>query len=353
MTNSTIDIIRKKHNAPGFHYLLFNSEEVIRDVYSGFQNEETNIPVNDRTSFHAFSITKTFTAVAIMQLVQRGSLTLEDPIANYLPSYSFSKPVTIRQLLCHQSGIANPLPLKWTHLESDHTHFDYKAFSESIILGNLKLKNPPGRKFAYSNINYLILGRLIEEVSGKEYDDYIKEYIFNQLPTSEYLGFDIPESNHATGYHANTWFQNLLLSLLFDKKKMMYASGDEWTGFNPFYINGRSYGGVICSPNALMEFCRALMNKNEPLLPTSLIEAMLSPQQTADGKETIMSLGWFKGAIDGKEYYCHAGGGGGYYCELRLYPALGVSSVIMMNSSGMKDDRILDHLDIEYLRTII
>lgn len=349
MIETTSDIVRKKHDAPAFHYLFFNSDSILQDVSIGYQNVETKLAVNDSTSFHAFSVTKTFTAVAIMQLVQQHVIQLEDTVTKYIPSFKFSKPVTIRNLLCHQSGIANPLPLKWTHLEQEHKNFDYRTFSDSIILSNLKLKRSPGKKYSYSNINYLVLGRLLEEITGSEYKEYITTNILNRIPTKEYIGFEVPESNHATGYHPNSWFQGILLDILLDKNKMTFKANDAWRGFKPFYINGLPYGGIIGTPNSLMEFCRALLRDDDSLLSKPLIKEMLSAQQTNNGKGTEMCLGWFKGVVNDLEYYCHAGGGGGYYTEIRLYPTLGCGSVIMTNSSGMKDDRILDLLDVNSL----
>jgi len=353
MIESTPNIIKNEHNAPAFHYLFFSSDSALVDVRQGYQNVESKLEVDDRTSFHAFSVTKTFTAVAVMQLVEEGKIKLDDPIINYLPSYTFSKPVTIRDLLCHQSGIANPLPLKWTHLADVHASFDYSKFSDSIILNHLELKRPPGTKYAYSNINYLVLGKLIEEISGKEYQAYISENIINILPTKEYMGFDIPESNHATGYHANTWVQNLVLGFLLDKSKMMYRADEDWNGFKPFYNNGAPYGGIISTPTALKVYCQELLKNNGMLLPKNSVDKMLTEQPTKKGSKTAMSLGWFKGKLDENDYYCHAGGGGGYYSEIRLYPALGYGSVIMLNSSGMKDDRILDYLDVEQFKKLM
>jgi len=349
MIENTPNIVNREHAAPAFHYLFFDSDSVLKDVCQGYQHVENKLALDDKTSFHAFSVTKTFTAVAIMQLVEEGNVKLDTPILKYLPTYAFSDTVTIRNLLCHQSGIANPLPLKWTHLADEHASFDYRKFSDTIILNHLKLKRPPGKKYAYSNINYLVLGRLIEEISEKTYQDYITQNILNRLPTKEYIGFDIPALNHATGYHANNWFQNLVLGFLMDKGKMMYRADENWIGFNPFYNNGAPYGGIISSPKALMRFCQAFLNGNETLLSRALTSEMLGAQKTNNGTITEMCLGWFKGKLNGQDYYCHAGGGGGYYSEIRLYPALGYGSLIMLNSSGMKDGRILDNLDIEHL----
>ncbi|MEJ2005618.1 MAG: serine hydrolase, partial [Cyclobacteriaceae bacterium] len=167
-----------------------------------------------------------------------------------------------KNLLCHQSGIANPFPLKWIHLASEHADFDYERFSNTIILNHLELKRSPGKKFAYSNINYLVLGRLIEEINTKKYQDYITDNILTRLPSNEYIGFDIPESNHASGYHPNTWFQNFILGFLINKDKMIYKADENWNGFNPFYINGAPYGGIISSPRTLMTFCQSLLNGN-------------------------------------------------------------------------------------------
>ncbi|RED43812.1 CubicO group peptidase (beta-lactamase class C family) [Seonamhaeicola aphaedonensis] len=352
MNEDIQNILKTEHNAPAFHYLFFNSDSVIKEVLHGCRNVEEKVDVDSQTSFHAFSVTKTFTAVAVMQLVEEGKIMLEDPIIKYLPNCRFSNPVTIKDLLCHQSGIGNPLPLKWTHLAHEHIDFDYRKFSDSIIMNHLKLKRAPGKKYAYSNINYLVLGGLIEEMSGKEYQAYIADNILNQLPTKEYIGFDIPKSNHANGYHANTWFQNLVLGFLLDKSKMMYQADEDWNGFHPFYNNGAPYGGIISTPNALRVFCQELLKNNGKLLSQSSIDKMLTEQLTLSGKNTGMSLGWFKGTFNEKDYYCHAGGGGGYYSEIRIYPSLGLGSVIMTNSSGMADDRILDQLDRQYLINI-
>ncbi len=156
--------------------------------------------------------------------------------------------------------------------------------------------------------------------------------------------------NHATGYHANTWFQNLVLGFLIDKSIMMYRADDKWKGFIPFYNNGAPYGGIISTPSALKVYCQELLKNNGNLLPKTVVDEMLTEQKTNDGSKTAMALGWFKGELAGNEYYCHAGGDGGYYSEIRLYPFLGLGSVIMLNSSGMTDDRILDDLDIGQLK---
>ncbi len=339
------NIVLKYHPCPGYNYLFFNKDSILYEDIYGVQSIEQNQAVNDSTSFHAFSTTKTFTAVAIIQLVEQGLINLNDPITKYLPEYSFSKVILIKHLLCHQSGLANPIPLKWTHSEDEHDHFSYQHFCDTLISKYLKLKRKPGRKYSYSNLNYLVLGRLIEVVSGKSYPSHINDAILKLLSNENFIGFKLPDTNHSSGYHANSWFQKLLLGLLLDQNKSMYPVNEKWNGFNPFYVNGVAYGGLFASPKAMMAFCQALLGDSDLLLSRSSIQTMLTEQLTSKGKSTKMTLGWFSGKFDNHEYYCHAGGGGGYYTEIRIYPKLGVGSVIMMNSSGMKDERLLDQLD--------
>lgn len=336
-------------NSPAYHYILFNADSILEQHLAGYQNVEKGISADHETSYRAFSITKTFTAVAIMQLVESEQLHLDAAIDTYIPEYRFSEPVTIRQLLNHQSGLANPIPLRWTHLQENHDAFSFESFCDSLILSKLKLKHPPGKKFSYSNLNYLVLGKLIEKITDKNYEEYVWEHILEPLESEGAIGFDHPTTNQATGYHPNTLFQNVMLGMLLDKEKTTYIANDQWLGFHPFYMNGSSYGGLFSSAKGLMTYGQAMISSNDKLLSKTSFDSMLSEQMTSNGKSTGMSLGWFLGTIHEAQYYYHAGGGGGYYAELRVYPELGVGSIVMLNSSGMKDHRLLDVMDAEYL----
>lgn len=343
MTIATSDMFSKKHSAPAYHYLMFSQDEVLINNFSGFQDVEQELQVNDSTSFHAFSTTKTFTAVAVMQLVEQGKVDLKTNIQDYLPEYAFSKPITVRQLLSHQSGLANPIPLKWVHVATKHDAFDPEVFANRIILDNLTVKRKPGSKFAYSNLNYIVLGQLIEAVTGTSYADYITQNVLARLETSAYIGFEHPNNNHAVGYYANTWTQNLMLSLLLDKRQLTTDGNKEWRAFKPFYVNGQAYGGLLASPHALMAYCQSLLR--DDLLNHDSRLSLFQEQTNAKGKLTGMALGWFVSELNGTTYYCHTGGGGGYYAEIRIYPSLGLGSVLMTNNSGMRDLRVLDELD--------
>jgi len=104
------------------------------------------------------------------------------------------------------------------------------------------------------------------------------------------------------------------------------------------YLNGRAYGGLISNAKSLAAYLESVLN-HELLSPE--ITSMMFTEQMGG-----MCLGWFKGEVDGKKYYCHSGGGGAYGCEIRIYPSENLTSVVMFNRSMMfRDERILDKID--------
>src|SRR5947207_4807479 len=101
---------------PGVHYIHFNEEKIIYEFLEGSANIRERVKVSHRTVFHACSVTKTFTALAIMQLQQRNELNIENPIKYYWPEFPYPGNITIQHLLSHTAGIPNPIPLNWIHL---------------------------------------------------------------------------------------------------------------------------------------------------------------------------------------------------------------------------------------------
>jgi CubicO group peptidase (beta-lactamase class C family) len=90
-------------------------------------------PVTPRTTFHCFSTTKPVTALAVLQLVMEGRVFLDEPLATYLPELPYRNGATVRQVLSHQAGFPNPLPLSWVHADADHASFDASGFLERVL----------------------------------------------------------------------------------------------------------------------------------------------------------------------------------------------------------------------------
>ena len=340
----------KKNRTPSVQYAIFDTERIIRRYTYGYADFENKKEATENTTYNAYSVTKTFTALAILQLAEQNKLRLDGALREYLPDIPYGPEITVKQVLSHSAGIPNPIPLNWIHLKNDHKTFDRNKFFMDIINKNNKVRSNPNEKFAYSNLGYVILGQLIEKISGVTYEDYIQDNIIKKLriPVND-IGFEINDTTrHATGYHKKISFSNLLLGFLIDKSKYMSGTGNKWTSFKSFYVNGTSYGGLIGAPDAFIRYIRELLTPDNNLITKDSWNNLFTENFTAGNKPTGMCLSWFKGQLKGNVYFTHAGGGGGYYCEIRIYPDLGLGSVIFFNRTGMTDERFLDKVDKLY-----
>jgi D-alanyl-D-alanine carboxypeptidase len=341
----------RKNKTPSVQYVIFNRDSVMYRFRSGFADILNQKKVEDITTYNAYSVTKTFTALAVLQLAQQKKLDIDIPVKSYFPDFPYSSEITIRQLMTHSAGIPNPVPLSCIHLTDEHQSFDRNRFFNRIFIENNKTKSNPNEKYAYSNLGYVLLGQLIEKVSGLSYEDYIRENIFQPLNIRpNELDFTITEpDNHAKGYIKRFSFFNIILGLLLNKSKYMDKTEGKWKSFKNLYVNGTSYGGLIGTPDGFAKYLQELIRPDCKLIPDDYKKLLFTENHLNSGKKTGVCLSWFKGYLNGKEYFAHAGGGGGYYCEIRVYPEQGIGSVIMFNRTGMSDERFSDKVDKYFL----
>lgn len=144
----------------------------------GLANYELKVPITPRTKFRLGSLTKAFTAAAILQLAEKDLLHVDDPISKYLPEYPSGEKITLHHLLTHTSGIPDLTALP----EYPKFKLDPTTLNRTIDLFRFRpLEFEPGTKFHYSNSNYILLTAIIEKVSGRNYSDYLRESIFLPL----------------------------------------------------------------------------------------------------------------------------------------------------------------------------
>lgn len=339
----------ERHQTPSVQYAFFDLERTQVEFRHGLKNIRLQQPVHALTTYHLFSITKTFTALAMLQLAEAGKIELKNPAVQYLPDFPYPDTITVEHLLNHTSGIPNPMPLRWIHAECEHTSFQHDAFFTDVFRQHAALSFTPGTRFQYSNLGYVLLGQLIEQVSGQLYEDYVTTHIFKRcgIDNGE-LRFTMDPSTHATGYHKRFSITGAVLPMLVDTQKFMGHPEGRWKPFTRFYNNGKAYGGAIGSVKGLIRYAQALLHEHSVLLGDRY-KHRLFDETRIGGKPTGMSLSWFTGELKGNHYVAHAGGGGGYYVELRLYPGLQAGSVIVYNRSGMRDERMLDKTDRFFL----
>jgi D-alanyl-D-alanine carboxypeptidase len=332
---------------PCVSYYIFDKDNIIYQFREGVADIGNQRKVNDTTTFNAFSVTKTFTALAILQLADNKRLDTSQPVKHFLSNFPYDPGITIQHLLNHSAGIPNPIPLGWIHLRQEHASFNRNQFFKTIMERHNKTKWSPNKRFAYSNLGYFILGRIIENITGIRYEQYIIDNIIRPLGLlPKELDFTINDTaEHAKGYVKQASFLNMLLTFFIDKSKYMSRAEGSWKPFKDYYVNGPSYGGLIGTPMALVKYIQELLKPGCSLISEPYKRLLFTENFTSDRKATGMCTSWFSGKLNGKQYFAHAGGGGGYYSEIRLYPGIGTGSVIMFNRTGMKDERFLNNID--------
>jgi CubicO group peptidase (beta-lactamase class C family) len=302
------------------------------------------------TTMMIYSMTKTVTAAALLQLVDQGRVGLDDPAITYIEDLPYGPELKIRHLLAQTSGIPNPIPLKWVHLSSDHPNYDEPSALHKILLENPELDFQPGKKYRYSNISYWLLGCIIARVAGIPFEDYVRQNIFRRLnlPETE-INFVIPVSaNQAKGYLPKWSFLNLFKSFMIDSK-FIGEYEDGWLHINEHYLNGPAFGGIVASARAIALFLQDQLQDSSRLFSRQIKTLFFEQQKNNDDQPVEMTLGWHIGRLAENRYYFKEGGGGGFHCEMRLYPAPKIATVVIANNTSFDSGKFLNDLDQKFL----
>lgn len=182
-----VDSYAKQHDFSGT-ILIQNNSKISYDRSFGFANRQLKVPNRNDTKYKVASITKAFTSVLILRLYEQGKIDLTKPIKTYLPDYAGegAGKVTIHQLLNHTSGMANidrNLTSEETVIKSGMPHYQAPYTTDELLAKfcSEKLVNEPGKVFDYNNADYIILGKIIERIHGKSYEQVLKETILQPL----------------------------------------------------------------------------------------------------------------------------------------------------------------------------
>ena len=338
-----------ERSVPGLQYRLVGRDGPLYEHDTGWADLARRTAMTPATTMMAYSMTKTITAAAVLQLVATDKLGLDDAVEKYLPT-PYGHDITIRQLLAHLSGIPNPIPLRWVHPASQHARFDERRALGAAMAAHPRLAFTPGTRFRYSNIGYWLLGEVVAIVSGCRFETYIAERVLAPLGiAAPDMGFAIPEgSPHANGYLEKYSFFNLTKRYLIDPQYIGTYEG-RWLRVEPHYLNGPAFGGIVGTARGFAMFLRDQLQPGSAILDARGRELFYTQQQTSRGKPIPMTLGWHMGRLGRVPFYFKEGGGGGFHCEMRIYPTPGVGTVVMANATGFNVNRCLNALDRQYL----
>lgn len=334
---------------PGLSVGVVYNDEVIYTKGFGVKNVDTKEYIDENSIFHMASVSKTFVATGIMQLVQQGKIHLDKYVIEYLPYFKLKddryKKITIRQLLTHISGMPDEDDYEW-----DKPQYNEDALERYVrSISGRELIWEPGEKFAYSNIAYEILGNVIEKVSGMSFEKYMKENILNvvQMKESNFLK-PLVSKELLTSPH------------VLDIKNGYGATVSEVFPYN------RAHGpsSTLCSN--VVEMCNyAIANmkvgkfkENKILEAHSYLELWRNHASTGWGGYTSeIGLAWFLGEYKGNKVRSHSGMDTGFRSNLIILPERGIAVVVMINSDyiGTKVlcESILDILlgeEVDYIK---
>ena len=342
-----------KKEIPGIQYLVLNKEGPIFEYNGGWRDVKNDLPVTPNTTFMMNSSTKPIVALAILQLVQKGALSLDDSLSLYFQEHPYGDKVKIRHLLNQTSGISNPAPLNWFHLLEEHdTHNENKSL-RAILVKNNELDFEPGEKYQYSNISYWLLGKVIEKISGGEYTAYIENNIFVPLGIKdEEMGFLIHNPTlQAKEYQKRFNLIHGVMRMILANK---YIGGSEksWKQINYVYHNGAAYGGLYGNARGIAKLLKDQLNGESNILSAEMKDHFYSQQKNSDNASIETTLGWHTGLLKNNRYFGKPGGGIGSHSNIRIYPKKGIATIFFVNQINISADSInefSDFLDNEFL----
>jgi CubicO group peptidase (beta-lactamase class C family) len=292
--------------------LVARDGRVLLDKGYGYANLEWNIPNDPDTVFRLGSVTKQFTAAAILLLEERGKLRTSDLVSTYLPDApaAWAK-ITIFNLLTHTSGIPN-----YTEL-SDLPTFKLLPTTPAQLVARFEAKPldfQPGEKWAYSNSNYALLGLLIEKVSGQTYADFLQQNIFTPLKMS-HSGYDTSAAiipHRASGYGMGPRGPQNAAYL---DMTVPYAAGALYSSTRDLRLWEEAlYGGRLLSAASLKKMTTPFLNN--------------------------YAMGLAVGQWGGHAFFSHSGGIDGFNTYLTYYPDEKMTVVVLGNLNGDAPDRI-------------
>lgn len=338
-----------ERRVPGIQYRAVGPGGALCEHDAGWADLARRIPMTPATTMMAYSMSKTITAAAVLQLVAAGTIGLDDAVERYLPT-PYGNGITVRQLLAHLSGIPNPIPLRWVHTISQHARFDDRRALGAAMAAHPRLASRPGRRFRYSNIGYWLLGEVVAIASGCRFESYVAERICSPLGiAASDLGYTIPDGTpHANGYLERYSFINLTKGLLIDPQFIGSYEG-RWLRIEPHYLNGPAFGGNVGTARGFATLLLDQLQPRSAILDPRGRELFYSQQRTSGGRAIPMTLGWHIGRRGRVPFFYKEGGGGGFHCEMRIYPTPGVGTVVMTNATGFDVKRCLNALDRQFL----
>lgn len=277
---------------PGAAVVVLRDGHIVFSRAYGMANVELGVPNTTRTKFRIASVTKTFTALAILQLVERGRVRLDDRVAKYLPDFTGGDRITIHHLLTHTAGLPDFIPFEQAK----------KMTPESV----------PGERLNYSNIGYIALGKIVAAVTGRTFEEYLREAILVPAGMTE-TGVDRRqpiEKNRASGY----------------------VRGEQGALVNADYTdsgNDPEAGGLYSTAEDMAAWVKALLSWK--IVSEETFRKAATPVRLNDGREGGYGYGFTLNSYRGLRQVSHGGDINGFNSYVAIYPEERLAVIVLSN----------------------
>lgn len=310
---------------PGAAVMVIHDGEIVHQAGYGYANLEERTPIDADTAFRLASVSKQFTAMAVMLLAEDGKLAYDDPIGRYLPELAPYEGVTIRHLLAHTGGLPE-------YYDIIDTSSGMPGNADALrLLGKMSdAVFAPGERYAYSNPGYDMLASLVAAVSGMDFASFMQERIFVPIGMTGSLIHDhtrpsVP--NRAIGYK---------------------PEGAGYALNNDDPLNGIvGSGGVYSTLNDLFKWDQALYG--EMLVSQDTLNEAFTPASLNNGESTHYGFGWRIDDYNGRRRVRHSGSWVGFRTHIARYPDDRFTVVILSNRADFRPGKYVDPITDIYL----
>jgi CubicO group peptidase (beta-lactamase class C family) len=315
-----VDAIIADHlspSGPGLSLLIGRGRRVLLQKGYGLSDVQQGIPVEPSTRFLIASVSKQFTAMAIMLLEHRKLLSYDEPIGRFFPELpAYRDQVTVRQLLTHTSGVKEYLNKEFFEAVEGGAEFDLSMVLQRIAgLGELEF--PPGSRWRYCNSGYVMLGAIVERVSGQSFASFLREHVFLPLGmTSTEVG---ESGEHLVGQAKGYTYRS---KTDFEEASYTFSANVGWAD-----------GNIISTTRDLFRWGQALYTAQ--LLPLGKLAASFVPCHPLDPAFSRYGFGHFISERRGVREVHHSGGIGGYVSRFSRFTDEQLTVILLSNAAGV------------------
>lgn len=309
-------------NGAGATVLVSRHGEILYSKAFGLANVELDVPMEADHVFRIGSITKQFTAIAILQLMEQGKLNLQDEITRFIPDYPLQgAKITIENLLTHTSGIRDYTSMKDS---LQRGKLDFKPEAMIDYFKNQPMRFAPGTRYEYSNSNYFLLGYIIEIITGNTYQHYLENNFFGPLDMH------------------NSFYGND--STIIPHRAAGYTIGDKGLENSGALSMTQPYaaGAILSTTEDLFKWNQALQSYK--LVKKETMDKALTKYKLANGKEIGYGYGFRVGFIQESQSIWHGGLINGFISSAMCLPKEDVYVVVLSNCDGNRVDRVTAQL---------